>query len=94
MILHSRTKWYNLSYLLQKYKKLKKIILLYDPDVIGQIKKVSLELEKHFSEVVVGYNETGNDPDEMSLEELEQVLSKLQSPENFVLSKITKKLLN
>lgn len=80
-------------YLLQKYKKLKKIILLYDPDVIGQIKKVSLELEKHFPEVVVGYNETGNDPDEMTLTELEQVLSKLQSPENFVQSKITKKLL-
>lgn len=80
-------------YILQSFKKIKKIIILYDPDVIHKLKKVSLELESYFPEVLVGWNQYNKDPDEINLDELEEILSNLYSPESFSFSKVSRKVL-
>jgi len=78
---------------LQQHRKINHIILLYDPDVINKIKQTSLILEDHFQEIEVGFSETGKDPGEMSIEELERVLSTLTNPNNFIVSRLQKKQL-
>jgi len=80
-------------YMLQSFKKIRKIILLYDPDVIHKLKGVGLELSKYFSEVLIGYNNLGKDPDELTQDELFSILSTLQDPESFSLQKVVKKVL-
>lgn len=78
---------------LQRFKSIKDVILLYDPDVIDQVKKVALELEDKFQSIQIGFSETGHDPGEMELDELEQVLSRLYSVEEFLVRKLQKKLI-
>lgn len=66
---------------------IERVILLYDPDVLSQIKKTAFELEKYF-EVFIGFNKNGNDPGDMTLDELEVVLNDLKSPIQFYIDRI------
>lgn len=63
------------------------IILLYDPDVIKDIKKASWELEKYFN-VFVGYEENGRDPGDMIEEDFDEVFDNLKTPSQFDVSKM------
>jgi DNA primase len=72
------------------YLGIEKIILLYDPDVLKEIKKAAFELQKHF-QVLVGFNENGSDPGDMTLDELEVVFSNLKLPEEFDMDRIENK---
>lgn len=74
-------------------KKIKNILLLYDPDAIGASKQYSLELEKYFN-VQVGYIKSEDkDPGDLTLEELEVILSNTESPLEFKMNKLQRKSL-
>lgn len=69
------------------YVGIEDVILLYDPDILSDIKKTAFELDEYFN-VKVGFNDKGNDPGDMTLEELEVVFDNLKSPESFAVDKI------
>lgn len=75
----------------QKYKwkaaGIENLILMYDPDVVNQIKKNALELENDF-DVYVAYTNCSNDPGDMTLEELGQALETMQRPSEFKLNTV------
>lgn len=74
-------------------KGVKDIILLYDPDAVEQSKQYSLELNKYFN-VLVGYiKNPDEDPGDLTLEELEYVLTNLESPLSFRMNKLQKRSL-
>lgn len=58
------------------------IVLLYDPDVISEIKKTATDLDLYF-ETWVGINEKGNDPGSMSEFEFDTVLNNLKTASQF-----------
>lgn len=66
------------------------IILCYDPDVIGHIKKYSLQLLEEFSNVKIAslIRFPGKDPADLSTEELWSVFENLESVINFQLNTI------
>lgn len=74
-------------------KGIKKILMLYDPDVIREIKETAINLSKYF-EVKVGLiefkNEDGNlkDPGDLNEEELIHVLENTYSSFEFNLKKV------
>ena len=78
-------------YKLQQFKNVKNIILLYDPDVTDEIKKVIVTLEDKFPNIEIGFSENGKDPGDMSINDLEHVLSNLYQPEEFLVKKIQKR---
>lgn len=79
---------------IQQFSSIKNIILLYDPDVVNQTKRVGIELENRFQNVKVGYSANNKDPGEMTLEDIDNVLSTLKSPQDFFVNKLqVKKLL-
>lgn len=63
------------------------IVLLYDPDVIKDIKKAAFDLENYFN-VFVGYDEMGRDPGDMLEEDFEEVFKNLKTPTEFGISKM------
>jgi hypothetical protein len=63
------------------------IVLLYDPDVIDEIKKAAWKLDNYFN-VYVAFNDEGADPGDMTDEDFDRVLSKLKTPSQFTTSKI------
>lgn len=73
-------------FLLQQ-RGIETIILIYDPDVINEIKKAAFELEMYF-QVWVGFNKKGSDPGAMLEEEFDDVLSTLQTPSQFDQTKL------
>lgn len=79
------------SYLLQ-LKGIRSIVLLYDGDVIREIKKTGYDCENLFENVKIAYLQD-KDPDEMCLEELDETLSRLETPSEFSIGKVQKKKL-
>jgi 5S rRNA maturation endonuclease (ribonuclease M5) len=74
-------------------KEVKKILLLYDSDVISKVKETAIKLSKHF-EVQVAFieclNEDGGikDPGDLNLHELNEVLNNTTSALNFNFKKV------
>lgn len=60
----------------------KKIVLLYDPDVIDEITKAAWELDNYF-DVHIGFSESGRDPGEMCADDFDEVFANLRSPSQF-----------
>lgn len=79
--------------LLQNFTNIKKVIILYDPDVISEIQKAGLVLENKFQEVEIGFIENNKDPGELNVLELEKTLSQLYTVQEFIQKKINKKQL-
>jgi 5S rRNA maturation endonuclease (ribonuclease M5) len=79
-------------FLLQATTNIDTVILLYDPDVINEIKKVAWDLEKYFN-VFVGFEENGKDPGDMNESDFDTVLEHLKTPSQFSVSKINVKQL-
>lgn len=77
-------------YLLTTKKSVDTIILLYDPDVINKIQVVATRLDKYYN-VLVGLHTGPEDPGEMSEKDFIQVLNTLQTPYEFISSRIHKK---
>jgi DNA primase len=73
-------------YLLQQYG-IDTIILLYDPDVVDEIKKTAFELEKYFN-VWVGFNAGGFDPGDMTKPMFDDMLETLKTPSQFSTSRV------
>lgn len=73
-------------FLLQQFG-VRKIILLYDPDVVEEINKAAWELDNYF-EVLIGFCVNDKDPGDMDGDEFIQTLDNLKSPSQFVVSKI------
>lgn len=63
------------------------VILLYDPDVIAEIKKVGFELENYFN-VWIAFNPNGLDPGDMTEEMFHNVLDDLKTPSQFNVDKM------
>lgn len=63
------------------------VVLMYDPDVIEEIKKAAWKLERYFK-VDIAFNSEGKDPGDMTVEDFERVLSEVQSPTQFASSKL------
>lgn len=78
--------------LIQKSSKgIETIIILYDSDIIKNIKKtIEYIMEKTSYEILIGFHET-KDPGDMNLEDLDQVLNKLESPLEFKCNKLEAK---
>lgn len=68
--------------LIKRKRGVQRIIQLYDADVVDEIKKNSFKLEEFF-EVLIGYTQSGNDPGDMSEEEMLLVLEDLETPTEF-----------
>ena len=67
---------------------IKNIILLYDSDIIKNIKKtIEYLVENSNYDILIGYHET-KDPGDMNLEDLESVFERLETPLEFKSSKI------
>lgn len=73
-------------------KKVSKVTLLYDPDAINESKKHSFNLQAWDLDVKVGYL-SSKDPGDLTLIELQEILSKTQSPFEFSMNKIQKRKL-
>lgn len=73
-------------YLLQQ-SGIDTVVLLYDPDVIDEIKKAAWNLDQYFN-VHIGYEESGKDPGDMSEEDFDKVFDNLRTPSQFDASKI------
>lgn len=69
-------------------KGVEKIILIYDYDAIKEMKKYSLELEKYFK-VEVGYT-FSKDINESTEEDVLDIFSRLQKPNQFYRKNVTK----
>jgi len=70
-------------------KKVENIILLYDSDAVNESKKYGAELSKYFN-VEVGFMPEDKDPGDLNSEELFNIMSNLESPMNFNISKVKK----
>ena len=81
------------EYQIQKLynKGINHVILLYDPDAVDSSKKYAFELTKRFHRVEVGFTSTC-DPGDLDLEELLLILASLESPLDFSINKVQKKL--
>lgn len=79
-------------FLLQQ-QKIDTVILLYDPDVVSEIKKTAWRLEEFFN-VYIGYNADEKDPGDMTVEDFDRVLRKLETPSQFSLGKLATRRLN
>lgn len=64
------------------------VVLFYDPDVIPQIKKYGGRLFSRFRSTMIAFAESGNDPDEMSPEEILSVLGNAKDFLKFTTSKL------
>lgn len=69
------------KFLLQQ-SGIRNIVLLYDPDVIDEIKEAAWDLDPYFN-VHVGYCENGKDPGIMVEEDYDHVFANLKSPAQF-----------
>lgn len=67
------------------------VILLYDPDAVDASKKYAFELTKRFGRVRVGFTKE-HDPGDLDYSELSVILTTLESPLNFSINKVQKKL--
>lgn len=72
-------------------KKIEKIILLYDGDVLEMIKEVGVELKQEFETVLIGFHPT-KDPGDMEWEDIENVMLSLTDPSSFFRNKVVKKI--
>lgn len=68
-------------------KGVKNLILLYDPDVVKQIKSNISRLTKYFN-VMTGYSTSGRDAGDMIEEDIEHVMSHLEDPIQFKINKL------
>lgn len=71
----------------------KNVILLYDPDAVQQSKIYAVELERYFNTFVGYIKDPEKDPGDLTLEELEYILTNLDSPTGFRMNKLQKKTL-
>lgn len=74
-------------------KNIKIVTLLFDPDAVKESKIYSIKLEKYFKVFVGFVKDISKDPGNLTLKELEIVLSNLESPIVFSLNKLQKKKL-
>lgn len=63
------------------------VALMYDPDVIEEIKKAAWKLERYFN-VSIAFNGDGKDPGDMSEDDFDRVFGEMQSPAQFASSKL------
>jgi Zn ribbon nucleic-acid-binding protein len=76
--------------MLKIYKRgIEKVILLYDPGTIQQVKSSSLKLMKYF-DIFVGELLGEKDPGEMEFSDFEKVFAKLVSPLEYYANRIQK----
>lgn len=68
-------------------KGIETLVLFYDPDVIGQIKKAAAELQLYFK-ILVAYNEAGSDAGDITSVDLAEVFRNLKSPSDFIINKV------
>lgn len=80
--------------LIRHYSSVKNILLFYDPDVVNQIKKVGIILEKYFENIYILFSEwEGIDPGDMTLEQVNECIENMTTLSNFLVKKLqTKKL--
>lgn len=71
----------------QKAPNIKTVILMYDPDVIKEIKAAAFELVNYFPNVLVAFSENGKDPGDFEMNDMVNVLDQLQTPFEFANSK-------
>lgn len=67
-------------------------ILLYDPDVIDEIKKTAFDLQGYMGNVLIGFADSGHDPGDFTDDDIEQVFNTLKHPSQFSIDKINVKL--
>lgn len=79
------------KFLLQQ-SGVKTVIVLYDPDVIDEIKEAAWDLDPYFN-VHVGFCENGKDPGDMEGDDFDQVFAHLKSPSQFGAGKVAVPLL-
>lgn len=72
---------------------IKSLILIYDPDAVGQSKQYGIELEKYFDVNVGHIRDIKKDPGDLTLEEMEYVLNNLEKPLIYNINKLQKKSL-
>lgn len=79
------------KFLLQQ-SGVKNVVVMYDPDVISEIKEAAFDLDPYFN-VHVGYCESGRDPGDMVGDDFDDVFAHLKSPSQFGAGKVTVPLL-
>jgi hypothetical protein len=81
--------------LLKKLKKMQKLIIFYDNDVVEKIKRVCIFLEKLKVDLFVAFNdEDSRDAGDADEELIENIFNNLKKPYDFFMNKVQKKLLN
>ena len=73
-------------------KSIGSVILMFDQDAVDSIKKCGLMLSNHFETRIAYINKVGCDPDDLTCEELVNIMNDLKDPMSFNVSKITNKL--
>jgi hypothetical protein len=63
------------------------VILMYDPDVIEEIKKAAWKLDQYF-QVHIAFNDEGMDPGDMSADDFDRVFAELKTPSQFSVNKV------
>lgn len=76
-----------------KAPNIETIILIYDPDVIDDIKKAAFDLQQYYPIVLVGFSESGRDPGDFIEDDIIHIFENLKSPTAFALTKISCKKL-
>jgi len=67
------------------------VVLLYDPDAVDASKRYAFELTRQFNRVRVGFT-SQCDPGDLNFAELAVILTTLESPVDFTINKVQKKL--
>ena len=73
-------------------KGIRNVVLMYDPDAINESKTYSHTIESWDISVKVGYL-SDKDPGDLNCQELQDVLSKAQTPNQFAVDKVQKRTL-
>lgn len=68
-------------------------ILLYDPDVIDDIKKAAFDLRSYMGNILIGFADSGNDPGDFTMDDVEQVFNTLKTPSQFNIERINVKMI-
>jgi len=71
-----------------KDKKIKNIILLYDPDALKEVQENSFELEMWFNVQVAHIKSSDSDPGDLTFGELSDIFCNLESPFSYKYSKL------
>lgn len=73
---------------LLQLKGVQNIILMYESDVLEKNKKTAIELKEEFKSVLIAHLPKDKDPADLSLEELDLALTKLETPSEYKRNKL------